>query len=134
VKRAFVAVLAATVILGFHGSARSGPMLPPLRIASPADGATVCNPLTVVVDTPADLSTMTMTTHMTEHAPPHLHLDLDGRVTMPAMKHLRKVGGQRYAYVFGTVAAGRHTIRAYWADARTHKAMILPRTVTVTVR
>jgi hypothetical protein len=75
-----------------------------------------------------------MSTHMTEHSPPHLHISLDTRVAMPAMKHLTKVAEHRYRYVFGTVAAGRHTIRVYWADAKTHKPVNLPRTVTVNVR
>jgi hypothetical protein len=126
----FLAVFVTVMLFG----SMSAPMLPPLRIVSPADGATVRNPLAVVLETPADLSAMTMSTHMTEHSPPHLHISLDTRVTMPALKHLTKVAEGRYRYVFGTVAPGRHTIRAYWADAKTHKAMNLPRTVTVNVR
>lgn len=123
----------------FTVEAATGSMkLPPLRIVFPKNGAVVNGPVAVIFETPADLSKMTMRAGMkTESsmaAMPHLHIDLDRRQTMPAMKHLTKVGPDRYRHSLGTVQPGRHTIRVYWADARHHKAMGTVQAVTITVR
>lgn len=78
---------------------------------------------------------MTMGAHMIEEAAPHLHIALDQRfVTMPTMKHLTKVGANRYRFNFGRVKPGRHIIRVYWADAKAHKPMSPIQVVTVTVQ
>lgn len=113
-----------------HASAMKA--LPTLRILSPGNGAKVSNPVVVVFETPADLTKMTMGTHMIEETAPHLHIDLDRRVTMPTMKQLTKVGANRYRFNFGRVKPGRHTIRVYWADAKAHKPMSPVQAVTVT--
>ena len=108
--------------------------LPRLKILSPANGAMVSSPLDMVFETPADLSKMTMGAHMIEETAPHLHIDLDKRITMPTMKHLTKVGPNRYRFDFGRVKPGRHTIRVYWADAKAHKPMGPVQVVTCTVK
>lgn len=116
----------------------SGMTLPPLRIVSPANGAVMSNPVRVVVETPADLSKMTMgakrpgTQGM--QAMPHLHIDIDRRSSMPTMKHLTKVGPNRYRFSLGTVEPGRHTIRVYWADPTHHKPMGPVHAVAITVK
>ncbi len=108
--------------------------LPPLKILSPRNGATVSSPLAVVFETPADLSNMTMGAHMVEETAPHLHIDLDKRVNMPAMKQLTRVGANRYRFSLGTVSPGRHAIRVYWADAKAHKLMGSAHVVAITVK
>jgi methionine-rich copper-binding protein CopC len=115
------------------GSAMNAMELPALRIVSPAAGATVSSPVILTIETPADLSKATMEAHSMEAAAHHLHIDLDVRVNMPTMKQLVKVGTNRYRYSLGTAAAGRHTIRAYWAD-RKHKPMGSVQTVSITVK
>lgn len=108
--------------------------LPNLKILLPANGAIVSSPLIVVFEAPADLSKMTMGAHMIEETAPHLHIDLDKRVTMPTVKQLTKVGVNRYRFDFGRVKPGRHTIRVYWADAKAHKPMGPVQVVTCVVK
>jgi len=107
--------------------------LPPLRILSPKNGATVRSPVVVLFQTPADLSKMTMGMHM-EKTAPHLHVDLDKRITMPALKQLTKVGPNRYRVNLGKANPGQHTIRIYWADAETHKPMGPVQIVTIAIK
>ena len=107
--------------------------LPRLKILSPANGATVSSPVLVVFETRADLSKMTMGAHVMETAP-HLHIDLDKRITMPTIKHLTKIGANRYRFNLGIATPGRHTIRVYWADAKAHKPMGPVQVITCTVR
>ncbi len=132
--------------------ARAGAVLklPPLRLVSPKNGATITNPVTVVFETPADLSKMTMgapggkATHGAQTAKHgqgmevmpmvHLHIDLDRRVTMPTMKHLTMVGPNRYKLVLGNTSPGRHTIRLYWGDNKTHRPVGRIVQVSVTVK
>lgn len=123
----------------FTVAAAMGAMaLPPLRIVHPRNGAVVGNPVAVVFETPADLAKMTMRPGTDAHGPmaamPHLHVELDRRQDMPMLKHLVRVGPQRYRYVLGTVPPGRHVLRVYWADARHHRIMGTVRAVTFTVR
>ena len=108
--------------------------LPPLKVVFPVNGAAVRSPLSVVFETPADLSKMTMGAHMVEMTAPHLHIALDKRVTMPPMKQLVRLGPHRYRFALGRVKPGRHTIRVYWADAMEHKPMGAVQVVTVTVK
>ena len=107
--------------------------LPPLKIISPAAGATVASPVEVVFETTADLSKMTVG-EMTRMHGAHLHADLAGRVTMPEMKQIKMVGEHRYQLLLGTAAAGRHTIRLYWGDNKTHKPVGPVQVVSVTVK
>ncbi len=122
----------------FTVAAARGGALPPLRIVHPRNGAVVANPVAVVFETPADLSKMTMRPGMDTHgstaAMPHLHVELDRRQDMPMLTHLVRVGPQRYRYVLGTVAPGRHVLRIYWADPQHHKIMGTVHSVTFTVR
>ena len=141
VQRRFLAIVIAVMLSGIsqgdkvvaqHGSGMKE--LPALRILSPANGAKVSSPLIVVFQTPADLSKMTMGAHMVEETAPHLHIDLDKRITMPTMKRLTKVGAKRYRFNLGRANPGQHTIRVYWADAKVHKPMGPVQTITVTVK
>lgn len=96
--------------------------------------------MVVVFETPADLTMMTMggstpkDGSMSMSMAAHLHIDLDKRMMMPPMRLLSKVGANRYRYSFGTAATGAHTVRVYWADAKTHKPMGMFQTIVVTVR
>lgn len=114
--------------------------LPPLKIISPAAGATVTSPVDVVFETTADLPKMTMGAmdskggDMSKMSVTHLHADLDKRVLMPAMKQIKMVGEHRYQMGLGSAAAGRHTIRLYWGDNKTHKPVGAVQTVSITVK
>lgn len=141
VPRRLIALVAAILMSGMtqsghvaaqHGSATKA--LPSLKILTPTNGAVVSSPVTIVFETPADLTKMTMGAHMIEMAAPHLHIDLDKRITMPTLKQLTKVGPHRYRFNLGKANPGKHRIRLYWADAEAHKPMGLVRGVTVTVR
>lgn len=140
-RRRFPAIVAALVLSsllwGGIAAAQHEPAmkeLPSIRILSPANGATVSSPVVVVFETAADLSKMTMGAHMMEKTAPHLHLDLDKRVTMPTMKQLTKVRAHRYRFRFGKVNPGPHTIRIYWADAEAHKPMGPVVSITIKVK
>lgn len=115
-------------------SALPAAALPPLKIVFPVNGVTVRSPLSVVFETPADLSKMTMGAQMVEMTAPHLHIDLDKRVTMPPLKQLVRLGPHRYRFALGLVKPGRHTIRVYWADAMEHKPMGAVQVVRVAVK
>ncbi len=108
------------------GTSMGGEALPPLMIVSPAREATIGNPVTVVFETPADLSKMTM-------GGSHVHIDLDKKVAMPTMTQLVKVGANRYQYDLGRAAPGSHTIRVYWADEK-HKPVGSLQVVVITVK
>jgi methionine-rich copper-binding protein CopC len=112
------------------GMSMSGEALPPLMIVSPARGATIGSPLSVVFETPADLPKMTIDDQMSGS---HLHIDLDKKVAMPTMKQLAKVGANRYQYDLGQAAPGSHTIRVYWADEK-HKPTGSVQVVVITVK
>lgn len=109
-----------------QATARRPMALPPLKIITPANGATISSPVSIVFETSADLSMMTMG--------PHLHVDIDKRIDMPAMNQVVRLGANRYRYHLGTVAVGPHTIRVYWAETKTHKPMGPVQTVAVTVK
>lgn len=108
--------------------------LPSLRIRSPSKGATVSSPVVVVFETRADLSKMTMGAHAMRETDPHLHIDLDKRITMPTIKQLTKVGANRYRFNLGKATPGQHTIRIYWADAKVHKPMGPVQVIAITVK
>jgi methionine-rich copper-binding protein CopC len=108
--------------------------LPPLRIVTPANGATVGNPVVVVVETTADLMKAGMGGHgMSDEPARHLHVDIGTRMTMPTARQLTKVGSNRYSIALGRVRAGRQVLRVYWADAH-HKPIGGGQIVTVTVK
>ncbi len=108
--------------------------LPPLKIIAPADGATISSPLSIVFETPADLSTMTMSKDSMAMKMPHLHVAIDKRMDMPAMNRIVRLSANRYRYHLGNAAAGPHTIRVYWAEAKTHKPMGMVQAIAITVQ
>jgi len=119
-----------------HASMASPAMpasLPPLKIVSPAAGATVASPVDIVFETTADLSKMTVG-DMTRMQGTHLHADLDGKITMPEMKQIKVLSDHRYQLSLGKAAAGRHTVRLYWGDNKTHKPFGAVQTVAVIVK
>jgi methionine-rich copper-binding protein CopC len=122
-----------TVAAANSSGHRRSSTLPPLSIVSPANGATVSNPVMVVIETPADLSTMTMGAKHGSGPSRHLHIDIDKRMNMPTFKHLTKVGERRYEFKAGTVTAGARVIRVYWSDEH-HKPVGTVHTVNVTVK
>jgi methionine-rich copper-binding protein CopC len=120
----------------FTVTAAAGSMpvsLPPLKIISPAAGATVASPVDVVFETTADLSKMTVG-ETTKMRGAHLHADLDKRVVMPEMKQIKMLGEHRYQLGLGSASAGRHTVRLYWGDNKTHKPVGAVQTVAITVK
>lgn len=122
-----------TVAAAMGSMPMSTTSLPPIKIISPAAGATVASPVEVVFETMADLAKMTVG-DMTRMQGTHLHADFDGRVTMPEMKQIKMQAEHRYQLSLGSAAAGRHTIRLYWGDNKTHKPVGPVQTVWVTVK
>ena len=110
-----------------------GTPLPALKIIAPAAGATVASPVNVVFETTADLSKMTVG-DMTKIPGAHLHADLDRRVVMPEMKQIKMMSEHRYQISLGTAAAGKHTIRLYWGDNKTHKPVGTVQSVSIAVK
>ncbi len=148
-----VAILTTLMLMGmFTGTSAadhktSKVKLPALKIISPANGAIIENPVTVVFEIEADLSKMTIDAvkggkmdkmkggEMDKmKGGPHLHVALDKRDTMPTMKLLTRVGTNRYQYSLGSAKHGKHTIRVYWADFTHMKAISKVITVSVTVK
>lgn len=110
--------------------------LPPLKIVEPASRATVKNPVTLTFDTPADMTKYTMggMASMEGMGPGvHLHLVVDGGTTlMPNGDQVTKAGDHRYKYALPSLSAGSHTVRAFWADNKTHAARGPVQTVSFT--
>lgn len=130
-KGSYRFTVAAASMASSHRETPAG--LPPLKIASPASGAAVTNPVKIVIDTPADLSMMTMGATQSSGPVRHLHIDIDQRMNMPTAKHLTKVGERRYEFNAGTVPAGARVIRVYWSDEH-HKPLGAVLSVRVTVK
>jgi methionine-rich copper-binding protein CopC len=112
------------------GSSQVEP-LPPLAIVTPKTGATVKSPVIVVFETPADLSMMTLGEHGMAMGP-HLHVELDGRLTMPRFKQVTRLNPTTYQVTVGAAKPGSHTIRVYWAG-KDHKAISPVQVVTALV-
>jgi len=113
------------------GSSQVEP-LPPLAIVTPKTGATVQSPVIVVFKTPADLSMMTVAEHGMAMGP-HLHVELDGRVTMPTFKQVTRLNPTTYQVTVGPAKPGAHAIRVYWAS-KDHKPISPVQVVTALVR
>lgn len=132
-----IAVILSTLTQGGYVAAQHEPAmkeLPSLRILSPSKGATVSSPVVVIFQTRADLSKMTMGAHAMKETDPHLHIDLDKRITMPTIKQLTKVGANRYRFNLGKATPGQHTIRIYWGDAKAHKPLGPVKSITIRVK
>lgn len=111
--------------------------LPALHLIAPANGGRVKNPVTVVVETPADIDRFTMGGGMAGMSGMgegvHLHILVDGRAFMPTATQLTKVGPSRYQYGVGSFSAGTHTIKVFWADNKKHEAVGPVHTATCTI-
>lgn len=131
---ALIGALAATAAVAgehaHHGHDASGgsrkaavvdaKKLPSIRIVSPAAGARLGADIAVEFETGADLEQMTMSA---KTIGVHLHVDIDGTSLMPTMSELKRVGKNRYRYVFDMpLEAGAHVISVYWSDA-SHKTI-----------
>jgi copper resistance protein C len=114
---------------------------PPLHLIAPASRAQLKNPVVLLLETTGDMSKLTMGKSMAPMSgmgsmgpQVHLHIAVDGKMFMPATDQLKKVGPSRYEYaVPGTLAAGTHTIKVFWADDKTHETAGAAQTVTFTV-
>jgi hypothetical protein len=105
--------------------------LPSLTLVAPVNGATVIGPVIIVFQTSADLSKMTTGSHARSTA--HIHVELDKRLTMPTMKHLTKVGTDRYQLNLGRARPGKHSIRLYWGDNR-HRPLGAAQVISIIVK
>jgi methionine-rich copper-binding protein CopC len=98
--------------------------LPPLRLVAPALHASVKNPVSLIIETPGDITQMTTGGHMADMSgmgsQAHLHINVDSMMIMPMAKQLTKVGPNRYAFAVPPMSPGTHTIKVYWADDKTH--------------
>jgi methionine-rich copper-binding protein CopC len=121
----------------------SRPALPPLTLVAPANHATLKNPVAVVIETPGDIRALTMggTGQMSAMSGmpgmsgqgAHLHILVDGVVTMPMSDQLTALGNHRYQYTLAPLSAGTHTVKVFWADDKTHQAVGPIHTATYTV-
>ena len=116
----------------FTVGSSQGERLPPLTIVTPKAGATVQSPVVVVLETPADLSMMTISEHGMAMGP-HLQVELDGRLTMPTFQQVTRLNPTRYQVTVGSATRGSHTIRVYWAG-KDHKPMSPVQVVTALVQ
>ncbi len=117
--------------------------LPPLHLISPAGAAHAKNPVALIVETPGDISQLTMggdmgsmsgMGSMSNTGPQvHLHILVDSIVIMPTAKQLTKVGANRYQLQLPTMSPGTHTIKVYWADNKTHEPASAVQTATCTI-
>lgn len=97
---------------------------PPLQILLPQAGAVVGARVAVVLQTPADIATVTMDAPKVST---HLHLALGDTTVMPVRSDLIALGGDRYVYLFDLpVGSGSYVLQAYWSDA-SHQT--LPETI-----
>ena len=108
----------------------AAPPLPALQLVAPADHSTVKNPVTIIVETPGDMKSLTMggggqMSGMGNMGGPgvHLHIVVDGVATMPTSDQLTAAGSQRYQYVLAPLSPGPHTVKVFWADNKTHGPM-----------
>jgi methionine-rich copper-binding protein CopC len=126
-------------------AAMTKPALPPLTLVAPANHATLKNPVAVVIETPGDIKALTMggtgqmsgmsgMSDMSSGPGVHLHILVDGVVTMPSSDQLTALGNHRYQYTLAPLSAGTHTVKVFWADNKTHQALgpIHAATCTVT--
>jgi hypothetical protein len=51
---------------------------------------------------------------------------------MPTGEQVTKAGEHRYKYALPTLSAGSHTVKAFWADNKTHAARGSVQSVTFT--
>lgn len=131
---ALVLVAGSLAVAGRPAGAAAN--LPPLRLIAPTSHAQLRNPIAVVIETPGDISQLTMSTSMSGMAMGgvHLHITVDGKVFMPATQQMKKVAASRYSYqLSGKLSAGTHTIKVFWADDKTHATAGTPQAVTFTV-
>lgn len=121
---ASVAVLVLAVLWPATPSG-AAPALPTLRLVAPGNNAHVNNPVTLTIETPGDIKTMTMgggMAGMPEMGPQvHLHIAVDNRAFMPSASQLTNVGPHRYSYRLPSLPPGKHAIKVYWADKITDK-------------
>ena len=109
-----------------------GESLPLLTIVTPKRGAAVQSPVVVVFETPADLSMMTLGEHGMAMGP-HLHVELDGRLTMPTFQQVTRLSPTTYQVTVGPATRGPHTIRVYWAG-KDHKPISPVQFVTALIQ
>src|SRR2546425_293391 len=109
-----------------------GESLPLLTIVTPKRGAAVQSPVVGVFETPADLSMMTLGEHGMATGP-HLHVELDGRLTMPTFQQVTRLSPTTYQVTVGPATRGSHTIRVYWAG-KDHKPISPVQVVTALIQ
>lgn len=116
--------------------------LPTLQLVAPMNHSTVTNPVAVVIETPGDIKELTlgggmsgmqMSTGSMAGPGAHLHILVDGVMTMPSSDQLTAAGNQRYQYVLAPLSPGTHTVSVSWADNKTHAPVGPVDTATFTV-
>jgi methionine-rich copper-binding protein CopC len=102
-----------------------GASLPPLHLIAPANNPRLRNPVALIIETPGDISRLTLggemagMSHMGSQV--HLHVVVDNATFMPWAKQLTRVGSHRYRFQLPLLSSGTHTIKIYWGDNTTHR-------------
>lgn len=105
--------------------------VPSLKILLPETGAVVGSQLALVFETPANLSSMTMSAPVVGV---HLHIECDDLALMPTAQQLILLGNHRYLFLFDLPATpGPKKLRVYWSDAQHKTIETTVQTVSVTV-
>ena len=84
----------------------------PLELQSPANGASVGNPVELVFTTAAPL-TQTRMGWGTQGL--HLHAAVNGQDVMPAGPEITQIGSGRYRWRLRLSGAGEYTLRLFWS-------------------
>ncbi|TMI91046.1 MAG: hypothetical protein E6H00_05000 [Bacillati bacterium ANGP1] len=99
--------------------------LPPLHLIAPANNPRLRNPVALIIETPGDISRLTLgggMAGMSRMGPRvHLHVVVDNATFMPWAKQLTRVGSHRYRFELPSLSTGTHTIKVYWGDNTTHR-------------
>lgn len=108
--------------IGGTAMGSSGTSAPPsLQLVAPLDHSMVKNPVAVVIETNGDIKELTMGSMGGMGGPGvHLHIVVDGVVTMPSSDQLTPAGSHRWQYLLAPLSRGTHTVKVLWAHNQTH--------------
>jgi tetratricopeptide (TPR) repeat protein len=98
-------------------------LLKPVSIVAPPPNAHPANPVSLIVNTAADLTESGGLTDPIRgtRARVRLHVSIDGRAIAPAAEDWQMVKPGQYEYRLPPLSPGSHTAAVYWADSTSHR-------------